>query len=94
MVGADAEKATGGGEPAEPAGEIADDGDADHHDRRGQNPRDDQEADRTDGLGLEGLDFLGDHHGAEFRGDAGSGEARQHDGARPAAPARGRRRWQ
>ena len=79
MRGADAEEEIGGRHSPEPTGEIADDADADHHDRRGQDSRNDQETDRIDRLGLEGFDFLGDHHGSQFGGDAGAGEAGEDD---------------
>ena len=76
---ADAEERPRDGHAAEDAGQVADDRDADHHDRRREHARDDQEADRADRLGFQRLDLLGDDHRADLGGDARAGEAGQHD---------------
>src|SRR5208337_1669235 len=58
LDGAGAEKEVGNRHPADPAGQIADHADADHHDGRRQDARHNQEPDGVDRLGFKGLDFL------------------------------------
>ena len=71
------------------AHQIADDGEANHHDRRCQHARHDEKTDGVNRVGFERFDFFGDHHRPHLRGDAGAGKTGKHDRADQRPKSRG-----